>query len=295
MELRQIEYFSAVNRYKNYTKAAQELHVSQPTISVAIQKLEDELGIKLMERDNKGIRITGAGEIFLAKGEKVLDEIRDLEEIMEDLKPSGKKHLKAAFPSTVGSWLWKVLLRKFPKEYPDIELELSDLGTMDIVTLLKQEELEVGYGVIDLIHDGEIESRAIRGGELKMIVSCSHPFASQPMISIDMLENEPIIMYRMGSTYTERLLLENMKRAGVHPSLRYVREQSTVFDMVAQECGIAAVLDDQVSAIRDNPKITAKRFARPIEFETGLMWNRNKYLSGSARKFIDFIGRYQDK
>ena len=78
-------------------------------------------------------------------------------------------------------------------------------------------------------------------------------------------------------------------------SLRYVREQSTVFDMVAQECGIAAVLDDQVSAIRDNPKITAKRFARPIEFETGLMWNRNKYLSGSARKFIDFIGRYQDK
>ncbi|MFR2692598.1 MAG: hypothetical protein ACLTBV_18300 [Enterocloster bolteae] len=75
--------------------------------------------------------------------------------------------------------------------------ELSDLGTMDIVTLLKQEELEVGYGVIDLIHDDEIESRAIRGGELKMIVSCSHPFAFQPMISIDMLENEPIIMYRM--------------------------------------------------------------------------------------------------
>ena len=79
-----------------------------------------------------------------------------------------------------------------------------------------------------------------------------------------------------------------MKRAG-YTILRYVREQSTVFDMVAQECGIAAVLDDQVSAIRDNPKITAKRFARPIEFETGLMWNRNKYLSGSARKFIDFI------
>ena len=88
---------------QNYTKAAQELHVSQPTISVAIQKLEDELGIKLMERDNKGIRITGAGKYFLQKVKKVLDEIRDLEEIMEDLRPSGKKHLKAAFPSTVGS------------------------------------------------------------------------------------------------------------------------------------------------------------------------------------------------
>ena len=69
MELRQIEYFSAVNRYKNYTKAAQELHVSQPTISVAIQKLEDELGIKLMERDNKSA-LPGQGKYFLQKVKK---------------------------------------------------------------------------------------------------------------------------------------------------------------------------------------------------------------------------------
>ena len=70
MELRQIEYFSAVNRYKNYTKAAQELHVSQPTISVAIQKLEDELGIKLMERDNKESALPGQGKYFLQKVKK---------------------------------------------------------------------------------------------------------------------------------------------------------------------------------------------------------------------------------
>lgn len=294
MELRQLEYFSAINRYKNYTKAAQELHVSQPTLSVAIQKLEDELGVRLLLRDNKGISITREGKIFLERGDKILNDVGLLEKLMEDMRPSAKKHLKAAFPSTVGSWLWRELLGRFPKQYPDIELELSDLGTLDIVKLLKQEELEVGYGVIALVNDDEIDCRVIRGGELKMIVPRCHSFAAMPRISMDMLEDEQIIMYRMGSTYTEKLLLENMKRAGIQPKLRYVREQSTVFDMVAQECGIAAVLDDRVSAIKDNPRIAAKGFIDRIEFETGLLWNRNKYLSGSARKFIDFIGGYQE-
>ena len=77
-----------MKKYKNYTKAANELHVSQPTISVAIQKLEDELGIRLMERDNKGISITQEGETFLGYGEKILKDIQTLGEVMEELRPS---------------------------------------------------------------------------------------------------------------------------------------------------------------------------------------------------------------
>lgn len=105
MELRQIEYFAAVSKYKNYTKAANRLHVSQPTISLAIQKLEGELGLRLLERDNKSITLTEEGVIFLERSEKILREMEQLGKIMEDLKPPAKEHLKIAFPSTVGSWL----------------------------------------------------------------------------------------------------------------------------------------------------------------------------------------------
>lgn len=294
MELRQIEYFSAIRKYKNYTKAAQKLHVSQPTLSVAIQKLEEELGVKLLERNNKGIELTREGEIFLEKGEKILNDIENLEKIMEDLKPTAKKHLKVAFPSTVGSWLWKVLLQNLKKQYPNIDLEILDQGTVEIVELLKKEELEVGYGVVGLINDDAIDFKVIRSGELKVIVPNNHPFATMSKVSIDMLEDQEIIMYHKGTTCTEKLLTEYMNKAGVKAKFRYVLEQSTVFDIVAQNCGIAVVLDDSVSIIKDNPHIISKSFVDKIGYETGLLWNKEKYLSKSARNFIDFIENYKE-
>ena len=76
MELRQLEYFAAVARLKNYTRAADEMYVSQPTISVSIQKLEEELGTKLIIRDNKKVILTHEGEIFLAHTEKLLGDAK---------------------------------------------------------------------------------------------------------------------------------------------------------------------------------------------------------------------------
>lgn len=105
MELRQLEYFAAVARLKNYTRAADEMYVSQPTISVSIQKLEEELGTKLIIRDNKKVILTHEGEIFLAHTEKLLGDAKNLQELIKDMAMNKKRILKMAFPSTVGSWL----------------------------------------------------------------------------------------------------------------------------------------------------------------------------------------------
>lgn len=164
-----------------------------------------------------------------------------------------------------------------------------DYGTSDIVKLLKTKDIEIGYGVLSMIGDEEIEYEAIRRGEMKLIVSSEHPFAKLSKIPIECLENKQIIMYNPGTTYTEKLLLEHMKQAGIASRIFYVREQSTVFDMVAQNFGIAAVLDEHISVIRDNPHIEAREFEEPIFFETGLLWSKNHYLSSSARKLQAFI------
>lgn len=289
MELRQIEYFVAITKYKNYTKAANELYVSQPTISVAIQKLENEIGVRLLERDNKGITITEEGEVFLKYAEKILQDIQHLVAVMTDLQPSTKKLLKVAFPSTVGSWLWRELLYGFSEKYIDIELDITDCGTLDIIKLLKNQDVDIGYGVIELVVDEDIECRTIRDGELKIILPTTHPFAQMSLVPIAMLENQLVIMYNKGSTYTEKLLLENMEKLDIKPKIHYVKEQSSVFNMVLQECGIAVVLDDQVSIIKDNQQMVSRGFVEPILFETGLLWNKNKFLSSSTRKFQKFV------
>ncbi len=289
MELRQLEYFTAVNKFKNYTKAAEYLHVSQPTVSIAVQKLEEELGVQLLERDNKNIALTAPGRVFLQEAEKILTAAERLLKIMDDLRPSAKKHLKVAFPSTIGSWLWKELLYRFPAAHPDIEPEIEEHGTAEIIRLLKAQEIEIGYGVIGLADDEEIEHEVIRRGRMKLIVPAAHPFASLAAVPIEKLAGQQLIMYAKGTTYTEKLLLSKLAEKKIAPKLLYVREQSSVFDMVAQECGLAAVLDDRVSAIRDNPRLVSLPFADPIVFDTGLIWSKNKFLSAAARKFKDFI------
>lgn len=295
MELRQMEYFVTVIKFRNYTKAANELHVSQPTISIAIQKLEEELGVRLLERDNKSLSLTEEGEIFLEKCKEILQKTEDLSHIMSDLRPSAKKKLSMAFPSTAGSWLWGILINEFPKEYPNIELTLIDYGTLEIVRKLKFQELEVGYGVIDLVRDPEIEHDIIRRGQLKLIVPKGHPLAKMTMVPVSLLKEERILMYQRGTSYTEKLLHTAMKEEGIDPRFWYVREQSTVFDLVSQGLGIAAVLDDHVSTISNNSEICVKEFDREITYEAGLLWSKNKFLSSSARKLIKFVGNYRDR
>lgn len=294
MELRQIEYFLAVLKHRSYTRAASSLFVSQPTLSVAIQKLENELGLKLLDRDNKGITLTREGEIFQKQAEKLLNEADALMALMRDLNPTLKKSVNIAFPSTIGSWLWKELLCTFPREYPDIHLEIQDLGTIDIVNRLKSVELEIGYGVMDLARDEDIEFEKIKGGELKHILPAGHPLARKERVHLSDLGNELILMYCKNTTFTEKLFLEELSHAGMAPNIFYVREQSSVFDIVAQGCGIAPVLNDSVSAIRDNPRIVSRGFEKPVKFNAGLLWNKHIFLSASAREFLNFIRGYRD-
>lgn len=294
MELRQIEYFLAVVRYGGYTHAASALYVSQPSLSIAIQKLENELGVKLLERDNKRIALTKEGEIFHRQAEKLL---RDADEIlcaMRDLNPALKKRIRIAFPSNIGSWLWQKLFCVFPESHANIQLEVQDLGTRDIVKLLKSIELEIGYGVIDLIEDADIEFERIKKGELKLILPAKHPLAAREKIALTDLRAERLIMYHRNTTFTEQLFLGEMEQAGLRARPFYVREQSSVFDIVAQGFGVAPVLNDKLSAIQDNPRICSRPFERPIFFQAGLLWNKNVFLSESARAFQNFIRQFKD-
>ena len=138
IEFKQIEYFEAVSRLKSYTKAAKELFITQPSITVAIRKLEEELGVKLIERDNKSLYLTEAGEIFLMHAKEVLDKMKETTRIMADIQSNNKKILKFAFPPAMGAWLWSEIYPNFTNKYPNIDIEIEDLGTKEIKDAIKE-------------------------------------------------------------------------------------------------------------------------------------------------------------
>lgn len=289
MEFRQIEYFQVVSQLKNYTKAAEQLHVSQPSISVSIQKLEEELGIKLLERDNKKVVLTREGAIFLRESELVSRQMEHLHQVMDDLKPDGRRVLKLAFPSTAGAWMWPVLLKDFAAAHPNIELQIQDQSTYEILEGIKKDELEIGFGVLDLNRDEETQTHPLMEDELKLLVSRGNPLASREKVEIEALEGMRAIMYRKGASFSEGLFLRELEKHRVKVELQYVREQSTVFNMVAQNLGVAVVLDDRAELIRNNSGLSTVKFQDPVVYVTGFFWKKDRYLSSSARKLIRFF------
>ncbi|MFV0364583.1 MAG: LysR family transcriptional regulator [Suipraeoptans sp.] len=289
MELRQLEYYCMVCRLKSYTKAAIELHVSQPTLTISIKKLEDELGVKCLERDNKKLILTKEGQIFFAEAKKLLLDADHLIQLMSDYSIAHTKRLRVAFPSTIGSRLWKLLLVDFNETFPDIELSITDSGTIEILKALELGEVEVGFGVVDVNENPNIESHILFENELMVILHKNHPLTQEDRPSLEDLVNEHIVMYRQNTTFTEKLFQKALKEKGLEAHPRHVREQATVFDIVSQGLGISFTLDGSRSILRQSRDIVVRPLADPIHFQTGTFWRKDKYLSASARKLIEFL------
>ena len=113
MELRQLEYFQMASRLKNITRAAERLNVSQPNITVAIKKLETELGIKLFDRSQKQLSLTPEGNIFLNRIELALRSIQDAVLEVNDYKQLQKGTIKIGIPSMIGAYLFPKIFSSF--------------------------------------------------------------------------------------------------------------------------------------------------------------------------------------
>ena len=294
MELRQIEYFIKVYELKSYTKAAQLLNVSQPAITMAIKRLEEELGLFLFLRDNKGLVITKAGEALLPHAKNILLELENFIKISKDFNIN-KKKLQISFPSTLGSWLWEAIYRDFSVQYPDVEIETNDKGTMEIIKDVKDGVLELGFCVIENEQDSDLEIKVIKEGELKIIMSLENNLASHEVIPLEKLSSERIIMYKKDTTYTEKFIRSLLNESEIKPEFIYVREQSTVFDLVIKNLGVSFILDDTSGVLNNNKKIEIKGTDKKVSFRAGLIWNKERHLSSTARAFIEFLSSYENE
>lgn len=128
MKLYQLRYFTAVCRYGYVTRAAEELHVTQPSVSSAIKELEDEFSVNLFHRINNRLSPTKEGLYFLDQATKILELADSTTSMMEELG-SRKKQIKIGIPPMIGTFLFPKLFTAFRKKYPNIDLELVEGGS----------------------------------------------------------------------------------------------------------------------------------------------------------------------
>ncbi|GAB4252564.1 MAG: hydrogen peroxide-inducible genes activator [Saprospiraceae bacterium] len=142
MNLQQLEYILAVDQHRHFAEAAKHCHVTQPTLSTMIQKLEDELGVKIFDRSKKPVLPTEEGKKLIAQARKVLAESRRFQELASELKGELRGVLELGIIPTVAPYLLPAFLTSFLERFPDIHLHIIELTTEEIIRRLKHHQLD---------------------------------------------------------------------------------------------------------------------------------------------------------
>ena len=284
MELRQLEYFQMASRLKNITRAAKRLRVSQPNITVAIKKLEAELGIQLFDRSQKQLSLTPEGAVFLGRVDTALRCLNDALIEVNDFKQLQKGVIKIGIPPMMGAFLFPKIFSGFQTRHPSLDVLLFEEGSIAIREMLDRDELDFGI-VITSDASSSLNILPMTRSQLVVCVPTSSPLAKKESISNDDIANANLIVMKQGS-YLRQIVQERLHSINVTPNIVLESGQiTTIKGLVAHGVGIAFLLD---FIANDTSDLCAIPLKDPIFVDIGLAWKRDRYVSKAAQAFINF-------
>jgi DNA-binding transcriptional LysR family regulator len=242
-----------VARERNFTRAAEMLHIAQPPLSRQIQQLEDELGVTLIERGSRPLRLTDAGRLLYEQAAQVLERVEEMKAIAQRLREVGRSHVRIGFvPSTLYGRLPE-LIRRYRAVRPGVELTLLELTTLEQIAALKGGRIDVGYGRIPF-DDPAIERMLLRNERLTAALPSAHSLARAKRLRLDDLAGEPLVVYPKAPrpSYADQVLALFRERGLKPPAVYEVRELQTALGLVAAEVGVCLVPVSVEHLRRDN-------------------------------------------
>ncbi len=177
MLLRHIRYFLAVAEQGNFTRAAEALHVSQPTLSQQIKQLEDALGAPLFDRSGRAVRLTDAGEAWMRYARLALQDLDAGARAIHDVATLARGHLRLAMTPTFTAYLVGPTIDAFYRRYPGITLSIEEMAQERIEALLAQDRLDLGIA-FEMAQSAEVEATPLFSETLELMVGADHPLAA---------------------------------------------------------------------------------------------------------------------
>ncbi len=243
MNIDQLKTFREVVRLGSFSEVAKKLAISQPAVSFQIQKLEQELGTRLIDRTQRAFTLTAAGKRLLRFAEAVDTERRQLTHDLEQMRDEISGELVIAASTMPGEFLLPPLLAKFKRRYPAAKIQVDVSDSLTVINGVQDNNYEVGFcGLAPEGHD--LTALKIAEDEIVLIVSPEHPFARRREVAPEELADEPLI-FREAASGTQHSLEAYLSRAGLDPGK--MKPQLTlgstlaVISAVAGGAGIAFV------------------------------------------------------
>lgn len=193
-----IQVVLSVAKHQNFSKAADELHMSQPAVSQQVQSLELELGVKLFERNTKRVRLTKAGAIVVHYGETMAQAFASMKRLIDDLKYEVGGPMSIGASYTFGEYILPYVLASFCEKHPTVRPRIDITNTQHVVDLLVNDSIDLGI-VEGLVTSNHVSSEAIANDRMVVIASSESRLVKEPSISPEDLRNTTWILREPGS------------------------------------------------------------------------------------------------
>ncbi len=237
MNLRDLRYLTAVAEHKHFGRAAEACFVSQPTLSTQLKKLEETLGVTLIERTNRQVMLSPAGEQIVAQAERVLREVNTLTAMAEQFRDPMGGDFRLGIIPTVAPYLLPKILGPLKKAFPNLRLQLHEGQTAQITRMLKQGDLDAVLLALPLQEENVCEEPLFDEPFL-FAAAKSHPKAKQKSVTLDDLEDEVVLLLEDGHCLRDQALdVCNTHKAVESANFRGTSLE-TVRQMVAAGAGI---------------------------------------------------------
>jgi len=289
MEMHQLRYVVAVARSGNFSRAAEQCHVSQPSLSQQIQKLENELGERLFDRMKREARLTPHGEAFLRRAVKILEEVDAAKREANDTKNLLRGTLTVGVLPTIAPYLLPGVLGDFTGRYPGVEVVVQEDTTARLLKLALAYDIDLAIAS-EPIRDQRLEVRELFAEELLLALPPGHPLTRSRAVKAADLVGERLIVMKEGHCLGDQVL-EFCDRRDIRPQISFRSAQlETIQALVCAGLGLSLIPAMAAHSERDSlPEYRSFQAPRP-QRKIVAVWPKQRPLSRAGSEFLKSIG-----
>ncbi len=287
MDLRQLRYLVALAEERHFTRAAAREHIAQPALSQQIRRLEDEVGLALVERTTRHVAITRAGQLLVARARRILAELDAAQSELQGVRGLQTGHVAVGAMHTMGPVDVSLALAIFHERHPGVELTVREMSSEELAGMLRVDELDLAFlSVTERIESHGLGLHQLVSEELVVVLPLGHPLAGRRRVRMAELSGEQFISYREGARLRELLRSAGLQ-AGFEPQIKLESNESQrIRRLVARRMGVAIL--PRSDAVTPGAEVAVVKLVRPsLHRDITLAWREERRLPPAAAEFLE--------
>lgn len=284
MDVRAIRYFTEVVRQQSFTRAAEKLYVTQPTISKMLRQLEEELGCTLLLREGRRLYLTDSGKAVYERGLTILQEFRQLEAEIEDINQLKTGELRLGIPPMVGMQIVGSI-SAFHKRYPGVELKISEFGGLAAQQAVLQGSLDIAMTALPAENEFPLRVLPLIEHRLCVLVPRTEEWLPCQRLTLEQVAAYPLLVFNEDFSLN-RQLSKSFQRLGLTPTIAIQSGQWDFLATMVQAGMGVAILPEPICQRLDPASLMWIPLDSELTWTLGLVWREGNYISSSTRAWI---------